>query len=144
MNKFKHKLKRFEVFTAVTMKNGVFLDVMPCGSWKNRRFEELSASFIRVTRICELGTTLAVTSNQVFRIPDMDKSRNPVILSYTIIRSPYIIVLIILLLCVWHSIILLMAETTVPLVVGNKYRYIIPGYYIAVSVTSIASYLQIP
>jgi hypothetical protein len=24
--------------------------------------EELSASFIRVTRICELGTTLAVTS----------------------------------------------------------------------------------
>jgi hypothetical protein len=26
--------------------------------------EELSASFFRVTRICELGTTLAVTSNQ--------------------------------------------------------------------------------
>jgi hypothetical protein len=25
---------------------------------------ELSASFIRVTRICELGTTLAVTSNR--------------------------------------------------------------------------------
>jgi hypothetical protein len=29
---------RFEVFTAVTMKNGVFWDVMPCGSCKNRRF----------------------------------------------------------------------------------------------------------
>jgi hypothetical protein len=29
---------RFEVFTAVTMKNGVFRDVTPCGSWKNRRF----------------------------------------------------------------------------------------------------------
>jgi hypothetical protein len=29
---------RFEVFTAVTMKNGVFKDVMPCGSCKNRRF----------------------------------------------------------------------------------------------------------
>jgi hypothetical protein len=28
---------RFEVFTAVTMKNGVFLDVTPCGSCKNRR-----------------------------------------------------------------------------------------------------------
>jgi hypothetical protein len=28
----------FEVFTAVTKKNGVFLDVMPCGSCKNRRF----------------------------------------------------------------------------------------------------------
>jgi hypothetical protein len=26
--------------------------------------EELSASFIRVTRICELGTTLAVTTNR--------------------------------------------------------------------------------
>jgi recombination DNA repair RAD52 pathway protein len=29
---------RFEVFTAVTMKNGVFRDVMPCGSFENRRF----------------------------------------------------------------------------------------------------------
>jgi hypothetical protein len=28
----------FEVFTAVTMKNGVFWDVTPCGSCKNRRF----------------------------------------------------------------------------------------------------------
>jgi hypothetical protein len=30
---------RFEVFTAVTMKNGVFWDVMPCGSCKYRLFE---------------------------------------------------------------------------------------------------------
>jgi hypothetical protein len=29
---------RFEVFMAVTMKHGVFWDVMPCGSCKNRRF----------------------------------------------------------------------------------------------------------
>jgi hypothetical protein len=29
---------RFEVFTAVTMKNGIFWDVMPCGSCKNPRF----------------------------------------------------------------------------------------------------------
>jgi hypothetical protein len=29
---------RFEVFTSVTMKNGVFWDVTPCGSCKNRRF----------------------------------------------------------------------------------------------------------
>jgi hypothetical protein len=29
---------RFEVFMAVTMKNGVFKDGMPCGSCKNRRF----------------------------------------------------------------------------------------------------------
>jgi hypothetical protein len=31
---------RFEVFTAVTMKNGVFWVVTPCGSCKNRRFGE--------------------------------------------------------------------------------------------------------
>jgi hypothetical protein len=29
---------RFEVFTAVTMKNGVFWDVTPCGSCENRHF----------------------------------------------------------------------------------------------------------
>jgi hypothetical protein len=29
---------RFEVFTAVTMNNGVFWVVTPCGSCKNRRF----------------------------------------------------------------------------------------------------------
>jgi hypothetical protein len=27
---------RFEVFTAVTMKNAIFWDVMPCGSCKNQ------------------------------------------------------------------------------------------------------------
>jgi hypothetical protein len=30
---------RFEVFTAATIKNGVFWDVTPCGSCKNRRIE---------------------------------------------------------------------------------------------------------
>jgi hypothetical protein len=29
---------RFEVFTAVTVKNGVFWDVPPCGSCNNRTF----------------------------------------------------------------------------------------------------------
>jgi hypothetical protein len=29
---------RFEVFTAVAMKNGVYWDVTPCGFCKNRRF----------------------------------------------------------------------------------------------------------
>jgi hypothetical protein len=32
---------RFEVFAAVTMKNGVFRDVTPCGSCKNRRLRRL-------------------------------------------------------------------------------------------------------
>jgi hypothetical protein len=27
------QIVRFEVFTAATMKNGVFWDVTPCGSW---------------------------------------------------------------------------------------------------------------
>jgi hypothetical protein len=33
-----HHQARFEVFTAVTMKNYVFWDVTPCDSCKNRRF----------------------------------------------------------------------------------------------------------
>jgi hypothetical protein len=33
-----YKHVRFEVFTAVNMKNGVFWDVTQCGSCKNRRF----------------------------------------------------------------------------------------------------------
>jgi hypothetical protein len=39
---------KFEVFTAVTMKNGVFWEVTPCGSCKN----------------CCFGATLGVTSNR--------------------------------------------------------------------------------
>jgi hypothetical protein len=31
-------VERFQVFTAVTMKTGVFWVVTPCGSFKNRRF----------------------------------------------------------------------------------------------------------
>jgi hypothetical protein len=38
----------------VTRKNGVFWTVTPCSSCKNVS-EELSASFIRLTRIGELG-----------------------------------------------------------------------------------------
>jgi hypothetical protein len=34
-HQFNHILVRFEVFTAVTMKNGVFWVVTPCGSCKN-------------------------------------------------------------------------------------------------------------
>jgi hypothetical protein len=37
---------RFEVFTAVTMKNGVFWDVTPCGSCKNRRFGGVVAASV--------------------------------------------------------------------------------------------------
>jgi hypothetical protein len=46
------------------MKNAIFWDVTLCGSCKDRLSEELSASFVSVTRIGELGTTLAVTRNR--------------------------------------------------------------------------------
>jgi hypothetical protein len=49
----------------LSLKNGVFWDVSPCGSCKNRRFGEFSASFIRVTRMGDLGTTQAATSNPI-------------------------------------------------------------------------------
>jgi hypothetical protein len=45
----------------MSRKNGVFGDVTPCGSCKNRHLEELSASFIRATRRGELRTMLALT-----------------------------------------------------------------------------------
>jgi hypothetical protein len=44
---------RLEVFTAVTMQNGVFWDVTPCSSCKNDVSEELSDS-VRVTRNTKL------------------------------------------------------------------------------------------
>jgi hypothetical protein len=47
----------------VSMKSGVFWDATPCGSVRTDVSEELNASIIRVTRIGELGITLAVTSN---------------------------------------------------------------------------------
>jgi hypothetical protein len=47
------------------MKNGVFWNVTQCGSFVRTNVSELlSASIIRKTRIGELGTTLAVTSNR--------------------------------------------------------------------------------
>jgi hypothetical protein len=46
------------------MKNGVFCDVTPRGSCRTDVSEELSTVFTRVTRIGELRTTLAVTSNR--------------------------------------------------------------------------------
>jgi hypothetical protein len=53
-----------EVFTAVTIKNGVFWMLCRVALEKLEVSEERSASFIRLTRIGEIGTTLAVTSNR--------------------------------------------------------------------------------
>jgi hypothetical protein len=48
---------------AVTMKNVVFWDVTPCALVGTDVSEEHKASIIKVTRIGELGTTLAVASD---------------------------------------------------------------------------------
>jgi hypothetical protein len=49
-----------QVKVVIFMKNPVFWIITPCGSCKNDDSEERIASIIRVTRIGELGTTLAV------------------------------------------------------------------------------------
>jgi hypothetical protein len=57
-------LVRFDVFTAVTMKNEVFWDVTPCALVIIDVSKELGASIIRVTRIDELGTIMNVSSRR--------------------------------------------------------------------------------
>jgi hypothetical protein len=47
-------------WSVMSKKYSVFWEVTPCGSCKNRRI----VSIIRVARIGELGTTLAVISNR--------------------------------------------------------------------------------
>jgi hypothetical protein len=51
---------RFKIFTAVTVNNGVFWDITPVALVRIDISEERSASFIRMTRIDELGTKLAL------------------------------------------------------------------------------------
>jgi hypothetical protein len=46
------------------VKNAVFWDVTPCGCYKRDVSEGCIASIIRLTKIDELGTALAITSNQ--------------------------------------------------------------------------------
>jgi hypothetical protein len=55
---------RFGVITAVSMKNAIFWNVTPCVSCRSDISEECMAPVIRVKRINELGTALAVTSNR--------------------------------------------------------------------------------
>jgi hypothetical protein len=55
---------RFEVFTTVTMKMASSGRLRRVTLVRSNVSEERSASFIRVTRIGEIGTTLDVTSNR--------------------------------------------------------------------------------
>jgi hypothetical protein len=54
---------RFEVFTAVTVMNAIFWKLHHVALLRTDILEEHSTSIIRVTRIGELGSMLAVTSN---------------------------------------------------------------------------------
>jgi hypothetical protein len=45
------------------MKNVIFLDVTSCGFCKKQCFGETYRLYHQGERICELGTTLTVTSN---------------------------------------------------------------------------------
>jgi hypothetical protein len=54
---------RFEVSTAVTIKNIFFWNVTPSGSYMNDVLQECITSIIRVKRIGEIRATLALTSN---------------------------------------------------------------------------------
>jgi hypothetical protein len=50
---------RFEVFTAVTMKNAVFWDVAPCRSCVNRRFGGTYRLHLHGKKIRERGITVS-------------------------------------------------------------------------------------
>jgi hypothetical protein len=75
---------------AVTMKNVVYWDLTVCDSCKNRRFRGTIASIIRVTRIGELRTTLAVTSNR--RALRRNTEANRLLVTAIVVSSSLILV----------------------------------------------------
>jgi hypothetical protein len=50
---------RFEVFTAVTMKNAIFWDMAPCSSCVNRRFGGTYRLHLQGRKIRERGTRVS-------------------------------------------------------------------------------------
>jgi hypothetical protein len=61
---------RFDVFTAMTMKNIVFCDVAPCGSGLNRRFREVSPAL--KMEVIRSSITLVQTSATQSYFPEDD------------------------------------------------------------------------
>jgi hypothetical protein len=59
---------KFDVFTAVTVKNDVLWMLRRVALVRTDVWEERSASIIRVTRIGELGTTVAVFLASVLQL----------------------------------------------------------------------------
>jgi hypothetical protein len=62
----KKNILRFKVFTAVTMKNAVFWDVMPCRSCVNRRFGGTYRLHLQGGNIRERGTNVSRWLQSVF------------------------------------------------------------------------------
>jgi hypothetical protein len=60
---------RFEVFTAVTMKNAVFWDVAPCRSCVNRRFGGTYCLHLQGRKIHERGTIMSRWLQSVLSYP---------------------------------------------------------------------------
>jgi hypothetical protein len=82
------------------MKNVVFWDVTPCVSCKNRRFGGTYRLLHRVTRIGELGTTLALTTDaRREEIPGNGiflRSVRLLLVTYSVVpRSPILVTLMI-------------------------------------------------
>jgi hypothetical protein len=50
---------KIEVFTAVTMKNAIFWDVVPCRSCVNRRFGGTYRLHLQGRKTCEQGTSVS-------------------------------------------------------------------------------------
>jgi hypothetical protein len=63
------------------MKNGIFWFFLPVTLLRTDVSEELSSSFIMMTRIGELGTTLALTTNRAI------SSQRASVASYSYLRS---------------------------------------------------------
>jgi hypothetical protein len=57
-------LLKYQVFTAVTVKDAVSWDMTPCGSCKNRRFGRMYRTIIRVKRIRSSETSLLPGASQ--------------------------------------------------------------------------------
>jgi predicted RNA binding protein YcfA (HicA-like mRNA interferase family) len=104
---------RVEVFTAVTMKNAVFWDVVPCRSCVNRRFRVMYRLHLQGRKIRERGTSLSrglqtagdtfcrnVGSHKIYRMPHPRRRHSSVITVLTsrrnhchIIKSQVVIII---------------------------------------------------
>jgi hypothetical protein len=94
--------RRINIFTSpsfqnrCTSKNGFFWDVTPCGSSRNRSSKELSASFIRATRIGELGTTLGTDARwywYCYHLVFLRSFRRLLVTASVLLSSPILVTL---------------------------------------------------